>query len=411
MVIVIADDLTGAAELGGIAVRHGLDSLVLRKVANSLGPARVICFDTDTRNHPPPEAAAHVADVTRYLRNAGAARFYKKVDSVLRGPVLAELEAIRRALELPRVLLLPANPSRGRIIRDGQYWLHDVPLHHSEFARDPEHPRETSDVVALLGTQPGVRVTLVKGSDPLPPEGVILAEAASEADVKQWAERWQPDTLAAGGADFFDALLQRWTTELQPGQRQRNTIVRPAAEPLAHAPQAGQPARNTLLLVSGTASPMAAARIRELSQAGTIVLSLSKNRALRRSTDGAEELRQLDLCVTALHEHGRAVLCLGRPRTKKASKTAASRVQSLAALAAGVLQRCAPDRVLVEGGATAARLVEQLGWSRLHVLREWAPGVVELTAEHTAKPALIIKPGSYPWPDPLLPKSRGCQRE
>jgi len=411
MVGVIADDLTGAAELGGIALRHAWDAWLLRREAASELLAAILCWDTDTRNHPAAEAAARVAEVAGFLDRAGARRLFKKVDSVLRGPVLAEVEAMRRALGFRRVLLLPANPSRGRIIRDGQYWIHNVPLHHSEFARDPEHPRKTSEVLALLGTQPGVRVTLAKGSDPLPLEGVVLAEAASEADVKHWAARWQPDTLAAGGADFFDALLLRWDDELRTSQAQTNRMAStPENLPTSHR-QVDQVDRKTLLLVSGTTSPAAAARIQELRQAGTVVLSCQQATTTSPGSDPAERSRLAEQCTTALRKHGRAVLCVEGPRPPRSPERPGSPALSLAQLAADVLQRFTPDLVLAEGGATAARLVEQLGWSRLHVVREWAPGVVELTAEHSAKPALIIKPGSYPWPDPLLPKSHGCQRE
>ena len=43
-------------------------------------------------------------------------------------------------------------------------------------------------------------------------------------------------------------------------------------------------------------------------------------------------------------------------------------------------------RVFAEGGATAAELVRRMGWPRLTVLRELAPGVATLAVEGGESP-------------------------
>jgi len=74
--------------------------------------------------------------------------------------------------------------------------------------------------------------------------------------------------------------------------------------------------------------------------------------------------------------------------------------------------------VLVEGGATAAALVEHLHWKRFRVAASAPAGVGVLKPEAPAKesadspslalqastaepPTLLIKPGSYDWPDEI----------
>ena len=47
-------------------------------------------------------------------------------------------------------MLIPANPSRGRCIANGRYFIHGTLLSETEFARDPEFPARSSDVLALL---------------------------------------------------------------------------------------------------------------------------------------------------------------------------------------------------------------------------------------------------------------------
>lgn len=88
MPIVIADDLTGAAELGGVAWRYGLTAEV-HAVPGESRSAEVTAIDTDSRGCAGEEAARRVEQTIRGV--AGQSWVYKKVDSVLRGPVLAEL--------------------------------------------------------------------------------------------------------------------------------------------------------------------------------------------------------------------------------------------------------------------------------------------------------------------------------
>ena len=63
-----------------------------------------------------------------------------------------------------------------------------------------------------------------------------------------------------------------------------------------------------------------------------------------------------------------------------------------------VLRRVAIANVFAEGGATAAELVRRMGWARLAVQREHAPGVATLAVEGSQSILLTIKPGTYAWP-------------
>src|ERR1043166_5608336 len=149
MIGVIADDLTGAAELGGIGWRHGLSAEVVIE-GPAPGEPGVVCLDTDSRSSPPGEAAQRATTAASTLGAAGASWLYKKVDSVLRGPITAELVAVMQRLDMQRILLVPANPGLGRTIEGGRYFIHGQPIDETDFRRDPEFPRLTSSVRVLL---------------------------------------------------------------------------------------------------------------------------------------------------------------------------------------------------------------------------------------------------------------------
>src|SRR4051812_20408385 len=207
MIGVIADDLTGAAELGGVGLRHGLKAeVILHGACDS--DAELLCVDTDSRSCGPREAARRAAAAASELRNAGAQWIYKKVDSVLRGQVLPEVRAIQKALVMRAVLLVPANPGFGRVIRRGRYYVKGKLIHQTDFARDPEFPRTSSNVLDMLGPSARRGVTVRRLDQQFPTAGIILGEVSSPADLRRWAAQRGPDVLLAGGAEFFAATLK-----------------------------------------------------------------------------------------------------------------------------------------------------------------------------------------------------------
>src|SRR5215475_10035369 len=114
----LADDLTGAldtsAELVGL---FGPFSVVWSAAAI---PAGHDCFslDSGTRECGADEAYAIVHELAPLLDGASIA--YKKIDSLLRGPWIAELDACLRGGRWDACIVAPAFPHQGRVTRDGR---------------------------------------------------------------------------------------------------------------------------------------------------------------------------------------------------------------------------------------------------------------------------------------------------
>ena len=203
MIAVIADDLTGAAELGGIGLRHGLVTEV-RRVVPSAFEGGLLVIATDTRSGSVGAAVAEMRNVTASVLGLGPGWVYKKTDSVLRGHVIAELRVQMEVLGFSRTLLIPANPVLGRTIVDGHYFLNGAPVNESSFAMDPDFPVVSSDVREMLG-DPGVVVRRV--DEELPASGIVVGEVGSVDVLGAWARAVGPGVLLAGASGFFDALL------------------------------------------------------------------------------------------------------------------------------------------------------------------------------------------------------------
>ena len=159
--LIIADDITGAAEIAGIAWRKGMKVRLMVYQPNmpttplsswrgAGGEALILA--TDTRSGTEEEAVKTIETLfnSPLQGGVGGGLIFKKTDSVLRGHVAAELEALMRLTGKSNTLLIPQNPSKGRIVKDGIYYINGTPLDQTSFAYDPEFPAKTAEAKKLL---------------------------------------------------------------------------------------------------------------------------------------------------------------------------------------------------------------------------------------------------------------------
>ena len=111
---ILADDLTGACDSGALFAGEAPVPVTVWPAGRAAGPVAVV--DTESRPLAPAEAAARVGRAAATARGAGT--WFKKIDSTLRGPVGAELDALLRAAGAASALLTPAFPAQGRVVRD-----------------------------------------------------------------------------------------------------------------------------------------------------------------------------------------------------------------------------------------------------------------------------------------------------
>ena len=376
---IIADDLTGAAELAGAAWRHGLSAEILTDF-NGVPDADVVALDTDSRHCVGREAARRVRAAALQLKAWGVQRIYKKVDSVLRGNIVAEVEALMATLKQQRALLVPANPQLGRTIRDGTYFVAGVPLHLTDFRNDPQHPRRVSQVRELLDSHDG-RISCGRPQDPLPTAGILIGDVGSTSDLQMWVERLDATTLAVGGAEFFAATLGA------EGHR---------PDPRRLGSNGDREGRS--LFVCGSMSASALEFLQNCKRRGMPVLPLPP--ALLRAEACPEKLLEswADGIVAASQGHRQVVAAIELAFVKGKEDILTA---FLVAAVKAALIKASFTHIYAEGGATAAALIRALGWGRLAVVGELSPGIVTMRAQTNPAIALTIKPGSYHWPDAL----------
>lgn len=342
-IVIIADDLSGAAELAGIAFAHGLTAEVQRQF-DPASTADVIAVDTDTRGLAAEEAAAQVAAVASAVVASKPAWIFKKTDSVLRGHPAAEITAVLSAAGFARALFVPANPSRGRTIFGGVYSIGGVPLDQTAFAFDPEFPRGSAQVAELLGSAAAISVP----------------DVLDVVGVRELARSLDAATLPAGAADFFTAVLTERTGRQQAAHQAQVTLSPP------------------LLLICGSRASWPQRRAAAIAASIPVVC--------------------LDDSPAAESPNAHRALQIGIRESTPDGTTPAKLLTRLTQLAASVIQSTQFGTILVEGGATAAALAEQMGWTRFRVVATAPAGVGVLLPLTAAAPPVLIKPGSYDWP-------------
>ncbi len=419
MIAVIADDLTGAAELAAVGWRHGLraevvlgnSDLHLKAIGEGTpaeaGPANLVCVDTDSRSCPAAEAEERAATATKALLAAGAEWVFKKVDSVLRGNVAPEVTAMMRETDAPVALLVPANPSLGRVIRGGYYFVHGQPLHETEFARDPGHPRRSSSVLELLEPKSPGQIRSCRAGEPLPTRGIVVGDVGSKSDLDAWAAQRRHSMLLAGGAEFFGAVLAASGSVTRPTDATDAWSRGAAAHvipPLASAsskvmmhPQLGP----RTLFVCGSTSEACRRFVERATVLRVPVFGLPDSLA-HGEISSPEDLQTI-ACEAgeALKKTGRALLAVGLPFLAEPAR-AQKLTSHLVTIAAAVLRRTVVGHVFAEGGATAVELARRMGWTRLRVTRELCPGVATMEVVPAMQLCFTVKPGSYIWPSGIL---------
>ena len=382
-IFVLSDDLSGAAETAAAfrlhpsrsyrpTVRlHNSDRLIDRS------PDSLIVLDTDTRYARPSDAGT----VVREVIPASAGIVFKKTDSLLRGNVAAELGAIAGSRT---VVFCPALPALGRSLMDGVLHIEGRPLSDTDLwdAEPFPVPNAVADIfagsataVVSLGLLRGDRDSLLAMLTGVEPGGLILlCDSETQADIAALVDAALEAGLRAfaGSSAVATALADR-LAEREP--------VWAAPEPQVRASGTSNPG---LLLVVGTASRVARDQVARLAERGIPVVELAPVELLGGPEGEATATDRLagrvaDILVVTL-----------APLDPDATPDAAALVAALARVIAPIVT----DRDLIlTGGETARRILDELGIDTLWPIDQVEHGAVRSVAADGR--SIVTRPGSF----------------
>ena len=312
-VLVLADDLSGAAEAAAGFIGRGLGVEVLLHAGAPRRPVTVL--DLHTRRLCVADAEDAVAQA---LSIADGRQTIIKIDSLLRGPIDA---TVRAAAATGRPVIIAAgNPQLGRTVVDGVVLVDGIPLDQTDLWTAESTPAPRS-IAAAAGHVPGVQIV----------------DISSDADLDKVVAHATPDTILIGTGALTAAVA-------------RTLPQRSAARPVA--------ASSRTVIVVGTADSGACAQLRELESEGTAVVRI----------DSADLLAG---CAAKPVAHDAVALAIDGP---VAPENAHRLVHALADVAAGIIDD-STDLVLT-GGETARTVLDRLGVDRIQPIHEIHAGAI-----------------------------------
>jgi D-threonate/D-erythronate kinase len=353
-IAVIADDFTGAAELAGISLRYGLSvEVCLDNIRDA--NADVLIISTDSRSMQKAAAIYCTADAVETLTKYKPAFIYKKIDSVLRGYVIDEAKVQMELSEKNKAFICPANPSLHRTIINGEYFIDGKNITATGFVHDPEFPISSAKVTAMVNDE---TVQVLKHDAWLPVEGIVIGEAESNDDIKAWAEAIDETWMLVGAGDFYIALLEK-KYQVQPQHKFQW--------------------RSPHLYVCGTAFEERKAFIKKLDCTAYLPELIDE-----------EWIQQAG---SIIKEKGKAVIAIGESK-----QTALTLRTIMAKAVAAIVAKENIKEIFIEGGSTAAAVLEELNIKKLIPVNELSRGVVRMKAGDLF---ITVKPGSYQLPSEI----------
>jgi len=386
MLLVLADDFSGAAEIAGIGHRYGLNTEIQLKPDFNTH-ADLIVLDTNTRSSSADQASKKISEIGALIKRWNRPiHLFKKIDSVMRGHLIAEINALQDCFVFNRIFLLPANPGRGRKILEGRYFVDGIPLDKTAFAHDPDFPVLSSAIASRI-ISPALTHVHANPDEILPSRALITGDVMSRDDLKKYAAASTDDDLCCGAAELFECYLERLGYH---ATRERSIAEGGAA---------------FTLIMNGTTVKNS---LEKEMYDGLNIPHLPLPGSFHESKFQVQEKEIYEWqqkVLSTLQSRRIAVVTIDHP-VQHNKITSQLFLNYFAQLMTHITSNIDMNKIhfCLTGGATASFVMAQYGYSKWYVHEEVVPGVVSLAAgtDKVSGSLFTIKPGSYPWPESFM---------
>ena len=407
---VIADDFTGATDIGSMLVRGGMRVLQTVGTPSSEMMATIdadaVIVALKSRSIAADEAIQQSLESCRVLQEHGAQYIYFKYcstfDSTPDGNIGPVAEALANHLGAAFIPYVPSLPENGRSVFHGHMFIFDKLLNESPMRNHPLNPMTDANLVRWLDqqTKDGVNflplAVIEKGAAAVTAHCAalanggqrhIIADTVRDANFAVMAEAFLECPLITGGSGLATALARLHGGTTRPNDARIQTAT-----------------KGRKLILAGSASAMTLVQIDDFIAKGGPTKRLDpreivKDTGLVEATidwaDAQSADRPILIYGSGTPEQVRAAQAeLGRENAGKILEQALSDIAF--ALHDGTSQ---PTRqLIVAGGETSGAVVAALGVKALRIGPEIDPGVpwTEAQDEHgDSLGHLALKSGNF----------------
>jgi uncharacterized protein YgbK (DUF1537 family) len=410
---VVADDTTGANDIGIMFTKAGYRSCVLPLEFMDKPDAEgmdVIIIDTNSRLDTPQDAAAKVRRATKLLQSLPCDVYHNKTCSVFRGNIGAEFDAMQETLGVDCSMVVLGFPKNGRTTIGGIHYLNGQLLEDSQFAQDPIHPADTSVLADIIRKQSKKSVGNITVADL--DRGLCFVCGRMETlrrqnayivfDVRDQQDLWLiaqaiKEEPSLCGSSAIGEELPRAYNEGMPFTNGIKSLLHPVEDACG------------VLLLSGSLTVQTRSQIAYLRQLGC--------KAWEFDTDSVFDEEALKEHIAEAVAFGAAHLKEGRDvlihtanepeavqRTKERAyahgwndEAVGKRISgSMCAVAEQIFEQTGGRKLVVAGGDTSAAVAKGLRVKKMVILEEIEPGVPTMYGD-TPKGELlmVLKSGSF----------------
>jgi len=374
-IVMIADDLSGAADCAVSCAVQGLRTMVQVSEAPSSETAQVLAIDAATRSMSADSAAAAVERIVAKYEHAPGRALFKKLDSLLRGHIGPELAAMRRSGTPAVIVMAAALPAHGRTTIDGCQCLNGQRLANAEAPGLLKSAGLTSAPISLA---------LIRGATPV---AIKMAELASQYDVLVCDAETEADLHSVAAA--IAALPQAgWDGSIIWAGSSGLARHIPEAMDIAGTsePVADPNFRGPILVLVGSRTRLAHEQVREAARSDGMTAVFLSPETLREGRGSA-----LANALANALDSGNDVIAAIDSTDATAEDPGLS--AALASLARPHMHKV--GALVATGGETARAVLIASNMTGLRLLREVEPGVPLAVSNGVRQIPVITKSGSF----------------
>lgn len=405
----IADDITGATDLATNFVARGMRTAVFFGVPRPSAIEAQAGIDVavvalKSRTAPVDEAVRDSLSALESLRRAGASRFYFKYcstfDSRPEGNIGPVIDALLRALGERLTIVVPSFPDAGRTVYMGHLFVGRQLLSDSPMRDHPLTPMQDSNLLRLLGSQTSCDVGLI-------PLSIVRDGAAA---IQQALARGR--VAGSEVAVVIDAVDRTDLTTIMTAVADLRLIT--GGSGLAQGVPASSADARLIPAVRGRRAILCGSvseRTREqISTArGTLPWVKLDARSLRENAAGEVERVSAWARAELTRDPDAVPLIFSADSAEEVDRSEdAEPLSALVEWALGTVSTAlvadGARQIIVAGGETAGRVLQELGVRALRIGPEISAGVA-WSAGHTRNgvPILLaLKSGNFGAPDMFL---------
>ncbi len=378
--VILADDLTGACDTAvRIVGAHRRVAVSLNHQPASFNGYDYVAVNSNTRSLGCEETSVRLHECVRRIEELGASICYKKIDSLLRGNIVTEMEFLMKELGFDAGLIAPGYPENNRLVIDGELYPNGKNAGAHRSVLETLHLSDKTAVLSGELLKKGVSET-VSYLEEKYREGFrfFIGDSADNEELKVLAEtvsRTDLKILPAGSAGLAKYLFPE-NDETSAGTEV--TGFRDSA----------------IAFIVGSGNPVTVQQVQKLIRE-VIPYSLT----FEKKIEGAYTDKRSVVVTTKDVLEGRPVCgvdAIANISNRDIERSLSERAKEL--YDAGI------RRMVITGGDTAQVVLQSMGFSEIEILYESEPGIVLGIARGEKREPIVVvtKSGGFGSPEAFV---------